>query len=242
MPETNSSTPEFAARPSGGFDREAVWAHVNRILGSPAFVRSQRRRDLLSWLVRAALEDRGDEITERKVATEVFGRSRDFEPAEDPIVRVEISRLRLNLEAFYATEGRGEPVAISIPKGSYVPAFTWVAGNAKPFAAVPEARPRAVEAPAAVKIAFVPRSGFFPCGGGGCRFLSWPWRRRFWRRRWECTGQALPANRNSSGLPTCRADRFSPRFRPTDRAWHLRGMRRDMEDSRFASSLSTANP
>jgi Tol biopolymer transport system component len=162
LPETNSSTPEFAARPSGGFDREAVWAHVNRILGSPAFVRSQRRRDLLSWLVRAALEDRGDEITERKVATEVFGRSRDFEPAEDSIVRVEISRLRLNLEAFYATEGRGEPVAISIPKGSYVPAFTWVAGNAKPFAAVPEARPRAVEAPAAVKIAFVPRSEVLP--------------------------------------------------------------------------------
>lgn len=42
---------------------------------------------------------------------------------EDSIVRSQARFLRQRLEEYYATEGREEPVRLTIPKGSYVPEF-----------------------------------------------------------------------------------------------------------------------
>jgi hypothetical protein len=54
---------------------------------------------------------------------EVFGRPSDYNPSEDNIVRAEARELRKRLDIYFLTEGRGEPVRIRIPKGSYVPCF-----------------------------------------------------------------------------------------------------------------------
>ncbi len=40
-----------------------------------------------------------------------------------PIVRVEPGRLRRALEHNHETEGRGDPIIIEMPRGSYVPVF-----------------------------------------------------------------------------------------------------------------------
>ncbi len=137
MPNETKSPAEWA--PSQGLDSRLVREHLDRILQSPAMGKSQRRKDLLEWLVSAALEGRAGEISERAVAAEVFGRSGDFDSGQDSIVRVEIGRLRSKLEAFYLEEGRDETIRISIPKGSYAPRLVRVVGRAPSPAAPAEA-------------------------------------------------------------------------------------------------------
>ena len=43
-----------------------------------------------------------------------------FDAQVDPIVRVEVGRLRRELDHYYLTDGRAEPFRIAIPKGRYV--------------------------------------------------------------------------------------------------------------------------
>src|SRR5436305_14880793 len=91
-------------------DRDRVLGQVSKILASRGFNKSQRRRDLLSYLVSAAIEGPEVEITERMLAAVIYGRMGDFDPASDGIVRVETSRLRAALDAYYAEEAAADPV------------------------------------------------------------------------------------------------------------------------------------
>jgi hypothetical protein len=46
----------------------------------------------------------------------VFGRRpADYSPGEDPIVRVQLGRLRHRLELYCSTEGRHDPVSLRLP-------------------------------------------------------------------------------------------------------------------------------
>ena len=60
---------------------------------------------------------------ERDIGADVYGRSPDYDPGEDNIVRVEARNLRKQLEEFFRVEGVNEPLIILIPKGSYAPVF-----------------------------------------------------------------------------------------------------------------------
>ena len=65
-----------------------------------------------------------DHLNEYNIASEVLGRSKTvFNAAEDAIARVEAHRLRKRLTAFYQSEGRDDPIQVSLPAGSYVPVF-----------------------------------------------------------------------------------------------------------------------
>lgn len=52
-----------------------------------------------------------------------MGRGEAFDPKANPIVRIQVRRLRARLERYYAAEGRHDPIRIEIPKGCYVPDF-----------------------------------------------------------------------------------------------------------------------
>lgn len=100
-------------------------AALAAIEGSAAFRGSRRHRVLLRHLVERARTGRAAELKESVLAVEVFGRHpASFDPRSDAIVRVETRRLRRRLEAYYAGEGRGQPLRIDLPVGSYVPALT----------------------------------------------------------------------------------------------------------------------
>ncbi len=55
---------------------------------------------------------------------EALGRTTNFDPKTDPIVRVEAGRLRTRLKTFYEAEGLNDLISIELPKGSYVPDFS----------------------------------------------------------------------------------------------------------------------
>jgi serine/threonine-protein kinase len=111
------------AASSADFPADAVTACLERVLASPHFLRSHRLARFLRFTVEAALEGRAEELKERTIAVEVYGRRLDYDPRCDPIVRSEAHRLRAKLEAYYAHEGCGDLIAIEVPKGSYLPAF-----------------------------------------------------------------------------------------------------------------------
>ena len=50
-------------------------------------------------------------------------RQSHFDPNTDNIVRVQARYLRKKLEEYFSSEGRDEPVLLTIPKGTYVPRF-----------------------------------------------------------------------------------------------------------------------
>src|SRR4029079_5385145 len=67
---------------------------------------------------------RGSRIKAYVIGVDVFGRPDDFNPNLDPIVRIEATRLRSALSAYYAVAPR-EPIRIVMKPGSYVPSFEW---------------------------------------------------------------------------------------------------------------------
>jgi eukaryotic-like serine/threonine-protein kinase len=73
--------------------------------------------------VEETLNGNAGELKEYTIGAQALERGDSFDPRTDPIVRAEASRLRTRLALYYATEGLGDAVVISLPKGSYVPVF-----------------------------------------------------------------------------------------------------------------------
>jgi hypothetical protein len=113
--------------------------------------RSTRPGRLLVYLGEKYFEHPEGQLTEFKVATEVFGRSeKNFDSSEDAVVRVEVHRLRKKLKEIYEKDDRPQGVRISLPAGTYVPKFE-VAAGPKPDQAEPPPPP-ADEVPAGERV------------------------------------------------------------------------------------------
>lgn len=100
-----------------------VREQLARILASENFRNAQRSSALLRYLVEQTLAGRSDSIKEYTLGVDVLGRNESFDPRMDPIARVEASRLRNRLEAYYGSEGATDPILVSLPRGGYVPRF-----------------------------------------------------------------------------------------------------------------------
>ena len=97
-----------------------IKAELERILASPTFSGSARSMEFLRFCVEQSLHGNQDQIKETTVALQVFGRSADYNPRTDPIVRVHARRVREKLEKYYKAEGADSPLQITIPKGAYI--------------------------------------------------------------------------------------------------------------------------
>lgn len=99
-----------------------VLAELERITRSPAFAGSARLKRLLSFLVEETLAGRAKSLRGTEIATRFFERGDRFDSSEDPIVRVEVSKLRRALTRCYES-ATDSTLRIEIPVGSYVPHF-----------------------------------------------------------------------------------------------------------------------
>ena len=117
------------AGPGDGSDREpdpvGVVAALRRILDSAELRTSPRSRAFLAYVVTETLAGRGHRLKERTVARYALGRGKDFDSVTDAAARVQANRLRTSMELYYAGTGVGEPLVIDLPRGSYVPTFTY---------------------------------------------------------------------------------------------------------------------
>lgn len=99
---------------------------VERIIQTPDFQTSPRICAFLKFIVRETLEGRGAQLKAFSIAVAVYERDESFDPQTSSIVRVEASRLRRLLDRYYEGAGADEDVRITLPRGSYAPAFSQV--------------------------------------------------------------------------------------------------------------------
>ena len=102
---------------------DEVRGALRRIVASDDFPATARNRKFLAYVTEKTLAGKADHLSGYKVATEVFGRPADFNPATDPIVRIEAGKLRRDLELYYLKSGASDEIGISLPRGGYIPCF-----------------------------------------------------------------------------------------------------------------------
>ena len=102
--------------------------HLREVLESPAFRGSRRCQQFLQHIVEKAISSHYDELKERTLGVELFGRPPAYDTGEDAIVRVTASDVRKRLHQFYADNSSS--IRIEIPSGSYGPEFRRVADSA----------------------------------------------------------------------------------------------------------------
>ncbi|MGA2429405.1 MAG: hypothetical protein ABSH13_12975 [Candidatus Acidiferrum sp.] len=104
-------------------EREQYLGEIDKLVNSHVLHGSESLCKLLRYLAKHVLDHPGLPIKEYQIATEVFGRSADFDPQLDSMVRVQAGRLRVKLSEYYGSDGADDPVVVELPKGTYVLSF-----------------------------------------------------------------------------------------------------------------------
>ena len=99
--------------------QSAIHQQLEKITNSDTFLNAPRMCDLLRYVVKEEIEGRSGRLKQFTIAVEVFERDKNFDSQSDPIVRVQMGRLRRALATYYLTLGKDDPVIFDIPKGSY---------------------------------------------------------------------------------------------------------------------------
>ncbi|MBI2685488.1 MAG: hypothetical protein HYX27_04165 [Acidobacteria bacterium] len=105
---------------------ERIRRALEAVLATPLFQRAEKQSAFLRYVIEKHLAGESASIKEYEIGTKVYHRSDSYDPREDPIVRVEASRLRARLREYYDTTGKNDPVRIELPKGTYIPTFDGV--------------------------------------------------------------------------------------------------------------------
>jgi hypothetical protein len=109
----------------GDEKRAEVRRQLDRLLENPHFSHSKRFPSFLRFIVQEHLEGRGDQLKERTLGIEVFGRNAGYDTTSDPIVRVTAAEIRKRIAQYYQDATDPNELRISLPPGSYVPQFDW---------------------------------------------------------------------------------------------------------------------
>jgi hypothetical protein len=102
---------------------DAFREHLRQISGSAAFRGSDRSKEFLIVIVEKALAGQFDELKERVLGVELFGRDTSYDTGEDAIVRVTASDVRRRLARYYTEFGSKSGLRLELPVGSYIPEF-----------------------------------------------------------------------------------------------------------------------
>ncbi|MCG2462314.1 hypothetical protein K8352_16250 [Flavobacteriaceae bacterium F89] len=103
--------------------KKEIRDEMNRILSSNLFSRSSVLSNFLKFVVDETLEGRTEELKEYTIAVNALGKSADFNPQVDAIVRIHAGRLRRLLNEYYTGPGKTDLIKIEVVKGTYVPVF-----------------------------------------------------------------------------------------------------------------------
>lgn len=121
------------------------------ILASEAFRGGKRAQDFFQLIVEHALAERFDNLRERMLGAEMFGRPVGYDTANDAVVRVKASEVRRRLTQYYQSLTRQPAVRIDLPAGSYVPRFSFAEVEDLPEQLAATDQPIAVPAPEELK-------------------------------------------------------------------------------------------
>lgn len=103
--------------------KEKILIQTRTICASKEFNAKKKLCKLFIYIVDKALEGDEGSLKGYSIGLEVFNRPKDFKPEDDPIVRIQVGRLRRSLELYYLKEGANDKIRITIPKGANIPKF-----------------------------------------------------------------------------------------------------------------------
>lgn len=104
---------------------EAVREQLESILSDPGFRSSKRSIQFLKFVVEKTINGEADQIKERTIGIEVFGRNSSYDTNEDHVVRTAAGELRKRLTIYYADEKHRSELRVNLVPGSYVPVFKY---------------------------------------------------------------------------------------------------------------------
>ena len=106
---------------------DVIQRQLKQLLSSPHFSHSRRYPKFLHYVVQKTLEGHQNDLKERTIGVEVFGRSPDYDLNDDPIVRVTAGEVRKRLAQYYYEGKHQEEVRIELHPGAYIPEFKFFA-------------------------------------------------------------------------------------------------------------------
>lgn len=121
--------------------RAEITAQLDLVLASKEFSSSGRLKNFLAYVVNETLAGRGTRLKAYNIGVEAFGLGLNFDPSLNPSVRVAAGRLRAKLEQYYSRSNNNDFVRIGIPRGGYLPEFSYCAKRTSPLTAKKEAWP-----------------------------------------------------------------------------------------------------
>src|SRR5271168_4134077 len=95
----------------------SVRSHLQELLAGVAFKGGKRAQDFLQLVVEHALAGRYDNLRERMLGAEMFGRPVDYDTANDAVVRVKATEVRKRLTKHYQNLPFPSPVRIELQAG-----------------------------------------------------------------------------------------------------------------------------
>lgn len=114
--------------PRGTFDvsvtADQQRQQLGKVLHSEVFRGAPGLQRFLDYIASKAIEGQSDAIKEYTIGKELLGRTEDYDPRVDTVVRVQARRLREKLKEYYDHEGAHDDILVVIPKGHYVPQFS----------------------------------------------------------------------------------------------------------------------
>ncbi len=113
-------------------DEHEVREQLSRLLANPYFSHSKRFPTFLRFVVEYTLAGDAENIKERILGIEIFGRDADYDTAADPIVRVTAAEIRKRVAQYYQEPAHEHELRIALPSGSYIPQFHWPRGANDP--------------------------------------------------------------------------------------------------------------
>ena len=129
-------------------DTQQVMAELQRIIASPGFRARKLIKKFLHYVVQESLAGRGEQLNQYTIAVNALGKTADFSPIYNPIVRIEAGRLRKLLDDYYSDVGHLNTVMIRMPKGSYQVEFQACESQSQQAVYLSdEAQPRVSEGP-----------------------------------------------------------------------------------------------
>src|SRR3954471_20385787 len=117
---------------------ELVLAQLGNILQSAVFRNSKRYAAVLRYIVEQTLNGNADQLKERTIGVDVFGRMPDYDTASDHVVRSAMAEVRKRLAHYYAGAETGADLHIELQPGSYVPIFRVNTALAEAVPALPQ--------------------------------------------------------------------------------------------------------
>jgi len=113
---------EYGSTP--GLTADMVRGQLELLVHDEVFRSSKRSVTFLRYVVDQTLSGSADQIKERTIGVEVFGRNPSYDTNSDHIVRTAAVELRKRLATYYVDERHRHELRMWLVPGSYIPKFT----------------------------------------------------------------------------------------------------------------------